>query len=86
MIAVIQRVKKSSVSVNNAVVGEIGPGLLVLLGVSGKDRTKDGVYLSEKISNLRIFEDADHRMNRSLLDMGGGNARSFTIHASRRLP
>ncbi len=71
MIAVVQRVKKSSVSVDNTIVGEIGPGLLVLLGVANQDRAEDGAYLAEKISNLRIFEDDNHRMNRSLLEIGG---------------
>jgi D-tyrosyl-tRNA(Tyr) deacylase len=71
MIAVIQRVKKSAVSVAEKIVGEIGPGLLVLLGVADQDRTEDGAYLAEKISNLRIFEDDNHKMNRSLLETGG---------------
>ncbi len=71
MIAVIQRVKKSSVSVDNRIVGEIGTGLLVFLGVADQDQSEDGVYLAEKISNLRIFEDDNLRMNNSLLDIGG---------------
>ena len=71
MIAVIQRVKKSSVSVNNKIIGEIGRGLTVLLGVADTDTPADADFLAEKIVNLRIFEDENHKMNRSLLDTGG---------------
>lgn len=71
MRAVIQRVKESSVSVNNEIVGKIGSGLMVLLGVSETDRVEDVDYLAAKIINLRIFEDENHKMNRSLLDIGG---------------
>ncbi len=71
MRAVIQRVKESSVSVNNGIVGKTGKGLLVLLGVSESDRPGDADYLSEKIINLRIFEDENGKMNRSLLETGG---------------
>ena len=71
MRAVIQRVKESSVSVNNEIIGKIGSGLMVLLGVSETDRAEDADYLADKIVNLRIFEDENHKMNRSLLDLGG---------------
>jgi D-tyrosyl-tRNA(Tyr) deacylase len=71
MRAVIQRVTETSVSVDNTVIGKIGAGLLVLLGVAKNDSDKDAAYLAEKIVNLRIFEDADGKMNRSLLDTGG---------------
>lgn len=71
MRAVIQRVKESSVSVNNEIIGKIGSGLMVLLGVSETDRAEDVDYLADKIVNLRIFEDENHKMNRSLLDIGG---------------
>ncbi len=71
MRAVIQRVKESSVSVDGKVIGRIGPGLLVLLGVSRGDREADADYLAEKSVNLRIFEDDKGKMNRSLLDTGG---------------
>lgn len=70
MRAVIQRVKKSSVAVNDKIIGKIGSGLLVLLGVSREDEMKDADYLSEKIPNLRIFEDDNTKMNRSL-ETGG---------------
>jgi len=71
MRAVIQRVKKSSVAVNDKIIGKIGSGLLVFLGVSREDEMKDADYLSEKIPNLRIFEDEKAKMNRSLLETGG---------------
>ncbi len=71
MRAVIQRVKESSVSVNNRIIGKIGKGLLVLLGVAESDMPGDADYLSEKIINLRIFEDENGKMNRSLLETGG---------------
>ena len=71
MRAVIQRVKKSSVTVNNKIIGKIGSGLLVFLGVTREDEMKDVDYLVEKIPNLRIFEDENAKMNRSLLETGG---------------
>ena len=71
MRAVIQRVKESSVSVNNEIVGKIASGLMVLLGVAETDRAEDADYLAAKIVSLRIFEDENHKMNRSLLDIGG---------------
>jgi D-tyrosyl-tRNA(Tyr) deacylase len=71
MRAVIQRVKKSSVKAGNEIVGQIGKGLLVLLGVARDDTAKDADYLANKIINLRIFEDPDGKMNRSLLEAGG---------------
>ncbi len=71
MRAVIQRVTQSSVSVGGQIVGRIGPGLLVLLGVARQDTEKDADFLVEKIMHLRIFEDEDGKMNRSLVDIGG---------------
>jgi len=71
MRAVIQRVKKSSVTVNGEIIGKIGSGLLVLLGVSREDEIKDADYLADKIPNLRIFEDENAKMNRSLLETSG---------------
>jgi D-tyrosyl-tRNA(Tyr) deacylase len=71
MRAVIQRVKQSSVKTNNKIVGQIGQGLLVLLGVAKGDSVADADYLANKIINLRIFEDEDGKMNRSLLETGG---------------
>ena len=70
MRAVIQRVKKSSVTVKNKIIGKIDSGLLVLLGISREDEKKDADYLADKISNLRIFKDENAKMNRSLLETG----------------
>lgn len=71
MRAVIQRVKESSVTVKNEIIGNIGRGLLVLLGVANEDKADDAEYLADKITNLRIFEDDKGKMNRSLLETGG---------------
>jgi D-tyrosyl-tRNA(Tyr) deacylase len=71
MRAVIQRVKQSSVSIDNSIVSEIQKGLLVLLGIAKDDEIGDAGYLSEKLIHLRIFEDKNGKMNRSLLDTGG---------------
>ena len=71
MKTVIQRVIKSSVTVDHQVIGSIERGLLVLIGVAEKDNPRDADYLVEKIINLRIFEDKQGKMNRSLLETGG---------------
>ncbi len=71
MRAVIQRVSGSKVEVFNELVGQIGPGLLVLLGISRSDEEKDADYLTDKIVHLRIFEDDEGKMNRSLIERGG---------------
>lgn len=71
MKAVIQRVTQGSVTVDNCVTGAIDHGLLVLLGVAQGDEPEDADYLCQKILNLRIFEDDQGKMNRSLLDTGG---------------
>ena len=71
MRAVVQRVKKSTVTVSEKLAGSIGQGLMVLLGVGKEDDHRDIEYLSEKILNLRIFEDEDGKMNKSLVDIGG---------------
>jgi len=71
MRAVVQRVSRAKVAISNRIAGEIGMGLLVLLGVGREDSEVDVNYLSEKIIGLRIFEDSDGKMNRSLLDAGG---------------
>ncbi len=67
----MQRVKTGSVSVQGEVVGQIGVGLVVLLGVGRADREEDARYLAEKIVNLRIFEDEAGKLNRTLRDVGG---------------
>ena len=71
MRAVVQRVSQSAVDVDGEKVGSIGTGLLVLLGVARGDDVSAADYLAEKISNLRIFEDGDGKMNRSLMDIRG---------------
>ena len=69
MKAVIQRVSKASVKVEQKIVGNIKTGLVVLLGIGHNDTEKDAEYLAEKIINLRIFEDNNGKMNKSLLDV-----------------
>jgi D-tyrosyl-tRNA(Tyr) deacylase len=71
MRAVVQRVKKSSVSVDNKLISEIGSGLLVLFGVAQGDTPDDADYLADKIANLRIFEDENGKMNKSLIETQG---------------
>ena len=68
--AVVQRVKRACVRVDDEVVGEIGPGLAVLVGVREEDTGADAQYLADKIANLRVLDDAEGRMDRSLLDEG----------------
>lgn len=71
MRAVVQRVKKASVSVEDTITGSINSGLMVLLGVEEADDISDVVYMAEKIIGLRIFEDADGKMNLSVKEVGG---------------
>ena len=71
MRAVIQRVSEASVMVDGQAVGEIRQGLLVLLGVAVDDTSRDAVYMAEKTSGLRIFEDEQGRMNRSVAEISG---------------
>ncbi len=70
MRAVVQRVLRGKVTVSNEVAGEIGPGLVILLGVGNEDGMADALYLAEKIANLRIFSDPDGKMNCSPLELG----------------
>jgi D-aminoacyl-tRNA deacylase len=86
MRVVIQRVSEASVTVDGVVVGQIGRGLLVLLGVGAGDDLAEAEPLAEKIANLRIFPDAEGRFNRSLLDIGGGAlvVSQFTLYADTR--
>ena len=86
MRAVVQRVSRARVTVGEEVTGEIGPGLLVLLGVSTRDTEADAIYLVEKTLNLRIFDDADGKMNLSLLDTAGELlvVSQFTLYGDAR--
>jgi D-tyrosyl-tRNA(Tyr) deacylase len=86
MRAVIQRVSEASVTVDDTVIGQIGHGLLVLLGAGATDDTADADVLAAKIANLRVFSDADGRFNRSLLDVGGAAlvVSQFTLYADTR--
>lgn len=71
MRAVVQRVKSANVRVDDIIIGQIGHGILLLLGVEETDEEKDLEYMSDKVPNLRIFEDENGKMNKSLLDVGG---------------
>ena len=84
MRAVVQRVSSARVTVAGAVAGEIGGGLLILLGVAQGDTEADGEWLAQKIAALRIFEDDAGKMNRSLVDTAGGAlvVSQFTLLAS----
>jgi len=86
MRAVIQRVVKASVTIDGSVYSSIQQGLLVLLGIEDADNVSDIEWLSGKIVNLRIFNDDDGVMNRSLLDVGGDMllVSQFTLHASTK--
>jgi D-tyrosyl-tRNA(Tyr) deacylase len=86
MRAVVQRVSRAKVTVNGWASGEIGLGLLVLLGVGHLDTEADVNYLVEKIAGLRIFEDEDGKMNRSVRDAGGSvlAVSQFTLYGDVR--
>ena len=86
MRAVIQRVSRASVTVDRRVAGEIGAGLMVLLGVGKTDNPESAAYLAEKIANLRIFPDEAGKMNLSLLDIRGSAlvVSQFTLYGDTR--
>lgn len=86
MRAVVQRVSRAKVTVNGWTAGEIGQGLLVLLSVGQQDTDADAAYLAEKISGLRIFEDEDGKMNRSVRDVSGSVlvVSQFTLYGDVR--
>ena len=86
MRAVLQRVSKASVTIENQKVAKIEKGLLILLGVVNEDTKEDIVWLSKKIINLRIFPDEEGVMNKSILDLNGEVivVSQFTLHANTR--
>ncbi|RXQ95061.1 D-tyrosyl-tRNA(Tyr) deacylase [Ancylomarina salipaludis] len=83
MRVVIQRVSRASVEVENQVIGEIGKGLMILVGIENSDGQEDIDWLCKKICNLRIFDDEAGVMNKSLIEIGGGilAISQFTLHA-----
>ena len=83
MRAVLQRVRRASVTIDQKTVGEIGNGILLLLGISERDGKEEVTYLAEKCVGLRIFEDSEGKMNRSLADVGGKMliVSQFTLYA-----
>lgn len=86
MRAVVQRVSQASVKVAGETVASIGDGLMCLVGVRTDDTVKDVLYLGDKMVNLRIFEDIDGKLNRSLLDIGGEMLliSQFTLYGDTR--
>ena len=86
MRAVVQRVSRAQVAANGEIAGEIGLGLLVLLGVGREDTEADATYLAEKIGGLRIFEDDEGKMNRSVQEVGGRvlAVSQFTLYGDVR--
>lgn len=86
MIAVVQRVSESSVKIDGKVKAEIGIGVMVLLGIEEADNHEDVEWLSRKITNMRIFNDEDGVMNKSLLNIDGEALviSQFTLHASTK--
>ena len=86
MRALVQRVSEASVSIDGETVGSIGTGLLVLLGVGAGDGEQQASKLADKVSRLRLFDDDQGRMNRSLLDLGAGAlcVSQFTLYGDTR--
>lgn len=86
MRAVIQRVKKAKVKSDNQVVGSINNGAFILLGVCESDTSEDSIWLSNKINNLRIFDDDEGKMNNSISDINGDFlvVSQFTLHAKTK--
>lgn len=86
MRAVVQRVRRASVEISGEVAGQIGSGLLILLGAREGDTSAETRYLADKIANLRIFEDKIGKMNRSLIDIVGAALviSQFTLYADTR--
>lgn len=86
MRSVVQRVRHGRVSVDGKTIAEIGLGLVILIGVGPGDGEEQARYLAEKVANLRIFEDEDGKINRSVLEVGGDAivVSQFTLYADTR--
>ncbi len=86
MRALVQRVSEARVTVDRQVVGEVGAGLVVLLGVTHADTLAQAGWLASKVAGLRVFEDADGKMNRSVVEVGGGvlAVSQFTLYGDCR--
>src|SRR5712675_2993172 len=86
MRAVLQRVSRAKVTVDGRVTGEVGAGLMILLGVGREDTSAVAASMAERIANLRIFEDEQRKMNRSLLDVKGSAlvVSQFTLYGDAR--
>jgi D-tyrosyl-tRNA(Tyr) deacylase len=86
MRCVVQRVTQASVTSGGTLAGSVGPGMMVLIGVSAEDTEKDLKYMAEKVPNLRIFDDENGVMNRSILDAGGSilAVSQFTLYGDAR--
>lgn len=86
MRSVVQRVRHGRVSVDDQTIAEIGLGIVILLGIGPEDGEEQARYLAEKIANLRIFEDEQGKINRSLLEVGGAAivVSQFTLYADTR--
>ncbi|MDR0653390.1 MAG: D-tyrosyl-tRNA(Tyr) deacylase [Synergistaceae bacterium] len=83
---VAQRVSRSSVTVGGKIIGEIGPGMCILVGVAPEDTEREAIWTADRITDLRVFEDHDGKMNKSLLETGGEALviSQFTLYADCR--
>jgi D-aminoacyl-tRNA deacylase len=83
---IVQRSKEASVTVDEKIIGKLDYGFVLLVGVTHEDREEDAAYLADKIVHLRIFEDENGKMNRSLLDVGGSilSVSQFTLYGDCR--
>ncbi len=86
MRAVVQRISRAKVTVENEIVGQVGKGFLVLLGVSQDDTQDDVIFMAQKIAGLRVFRDTEGKMNLSLQDVGGQMlvVSQFTLYGDCR--